>query len=239
MSAGTDAAARRRVVEASAALAAAGQQDMVWGHVAVRDPDGRGVWMKRSGIGFDEVGHDDVHLVDWSGALLEGVGKPHIESHIHLQIQRARPDVAASVHSHPVVVNAFSSLGVPLLALSHEGALFADPQVPRFEHTGDLVATPELGALLAVELGDAPACLMLRHGLVAVGSTEAEAVMRAVLLTAACDVQLRAAAAGSPSGSDAEEIAAKREHCWPASQIDAGYAYLIRASARSTRQPRD
>ena len=33
------------VVSASAALAAHGLTDMVWGHASVRDPDGNGVWM--------------------------------------------------------------------------------------------------------------------------------------------------------------------------------------------------
>jgi hypothetical protein len=33
-------------VQASRALAAAGQGDMVWGHASVRDPGGRGAWMK-------------------------------------------------------------------------------------------------------------------------------------------------------------------------------------------------
>ena len=36
-------------VQASRALAAAGQGDMVWGHASIRDPDGRGAWMKAPG----------------------------------------------------------------------------------------------------------------------------------------------------------------------------------------------
>ena len=45
----------KEVTEASLALAAAGLTDMVWGHAAVRDPAGRGVWMKASGWGFEEI----------------------------------------------------------------------------------------------------------------------------------------------------------------------------------------
>ena len=37
------------VVSASRAPAAAGVSDMAWGYAAIRDPDGRGVWMKASG----------------------------------------------------------------------------------------------------------------------------------------------------------------------------------------------
>ena len=38
-------------VDGCRALAAAGQSDMVWGHPSVRDPEGRGTWMKCAGWG--------------------------------------------------------------------------------------------------------------------------------------------------------------------------------------------
>jgi ribulose-5-phosphate 4-epimerase/fuculose-1-phosphate aldolase len=42
-------------VQANRALGASGQSDMVWGHASVRDPDGRGVWMKAAGWSFEEL----------------------------------------------------------------------------------------------------------------------------------------------------------------------------------------
>ena len=224
----------QRVVEASWALAAAGQEDMVWGHVAVRDPDGRGVWMKAAGWSLEEVTEDRVLLVDWDGHRAEGAGKPHLESHIHLAVMQARPDVHASAHTHPAAVNAFSALGTSLRAISHAGVLFVDPQVPRFELTGDLVADPDRGGRLAATLGDARACLMPRHGLVAVGQDEAAAVMHAVLLTSACSVLLQALAAGElRSWSDEAEVADKKAHAWPPTQIRAGYDHLVRQGRRA------
>lgn len=230
---------RARVVDACEALYVAGQQDMVWGHVAIRDSAGRGVWMKRSGLGFEELTPEDIHLVGWDGSVVEGDGKAHIECWIHLEIMHARPDVSASAHTHPRAVNAFSSLEVPLLALSHEGVLFADPQVPRSPLSGDLVADSDRGATLAKVLGAAPACLMPRHGLVAAGADEGKAVMHAVLLERACEIYLKAASAGTiVSYSDAEELAEKREHAWPASQLQAGYDYLIRSAHRNRQDSR-
>lgn len=227
-----------RVVAAGRALAAAGQSDLVWGHVALRDPQGRGVWMKAAGWAFEEVTPDRVLLVGWDGNRLVGTGAPHLESHIHLSVLAARPDVGASVHTHPPAVNAFSSLEVPLRAISHDAVLFADPQVPRSTLSGDLVADPVRGAQLAAELGGAPACLLPRHGLVAVGASEATAVMHAVLLTSACAVQLQASAAGTVrSWSDADEIAAKKTHAWPASQLRAGYDHLVRAAGQQFTPP--
>ena len=229
----TDTSTVARVVEAGRALAAAGQSDLVWGHIAVRDPQGRGVWMKASGWAFEEVTPERVLLVGWDGSRLIGDGSVHLECHIHLSVLSTRPEVAASVHTHPPAVNAFSALATPLRALSHDGVLFADPPLPRSTLSGDLVADPGRGAQLAAELGAAPACLLPRHGLVAVGNSEAAAVMHAVLLASACSTMLQAMAAGPlQSWSDAEEIAAKKEHAWPPSQLRAGYEYLVRAADR-------
>ena len=226
-------AAAARSVEAGWALAAAGQDDLIWGHVAVRDPAGRGVFMKAAGWSFAEVTIERTVLVGWDGERLEGVGNPHIESHIHLAVMRARPDVNASVHTHPAVVNAFSALAVPLRAISHDGVLFADPPVPRYTTSGDLISDAGRGRELAGCLGGAPACLMSRHGLLAVGVDEAAAVMHAVLLTSACAAMMAALGAGEiRSFSDDAEIAEKKAHAWPASQLAAGYAHLLRRGRR-------
>lgn len=229
----TTATAAVRVAEAGWALAAAGQEDLVWGHVALRDPEGRGVWIKAAGWSFSEVTAGRVLLVGWEGERIEGDGHPHIESHIHLAVMRARPDVQACVHTHPRAVNAFSSLGLPMRAISHDGVLFVDPQVPRFTSSGDLVADQDRGRELAECLGPAPACLMVRHGLLAVGEDEAAAVMHAVLLTSACAVMLQALSAGElRSWSDDAEVSTKKANAWPASQLRAGYAHLRREGQR-------
>jgi len=50
------------VAAASRILAAAGHGDLTWGHASVRDPDGRGAWLKAAGWGLEEVTADRVHL---------------------------------------------------------------------------------------------------------------------------------------------------------------------------------
>jgi len=101
-------------VRASRALAAAGQADMVWGHASVRDPDGRGAWMKSAGWGLEEVDPGKVVLVGPDGSVLEGAGPRHIEYPIHAEIMAARPDVGSVVHTHSPAACAFAALDVPL-----------------------------------------------------------------------------------------------------------------------------
>lgn len=216
-------------VDGCRALASAGQADMVWGHPSVRDPDGRGVWMKCSGLGFEEVGADQIVLVSPSGSVLSGDGPRHIEYPIHTEIMAARPDVGAVVHTHSAAANAFSALDVPLRALDHAGSLFCYPDIPRFTQTGGLIKTPGLGTSLAKALGDAVACLMPQHGIVAVGEDLPSAVMTAILLDKACRTQLDAMAAGPlRSWGPEEDTVAKRADVWAPSQMRAGFDYLLR-----------
>ncbi|QJU55303.1 class II aldolase/adducin family protein [Herbiconiux sp. KACC 21604] len=223
------------VVKGSRALAAAGLDDMVWGHASVRDPEGRGAWMKASGWGLGEIDESRVLLVEPDGEVLEGSGRRHLEYPIHTEIYASRPDVGAVVHIHAPAVNAFSSLDVPLRPISHDAVPFDHPQIPRFGRTGALIATRELGAALAESLGGARGVLMPHHGAVTVGPTMGIATMYAVLLERACRTALSAlAAGGSASWSDEEETVFKREQVWNPAQLDAGWQHLVRMSGVPT-----
>jgi ribulose-5-phosphate 4-epimerase/fuculose-1-phosphate aldolase len=219
----------RQATEANQALGVAGHSDMVWGHASVRDPDGRGIWMKASGWAFEEITEQRVLLVSPDGDVLAGEGKRHIEYPIHTRVMAARPDVGAVVHSHAAGAVAFASLDRPLRPVSHDAVSFADPDVPRFTRSGALITDDELGDALAEALGEAAGLLIPGHGLVTVGTTPGEAVMRAVLLNRACATQLLAEAAGGPARwSDDEEVRLKRDTVAHPSQLQVGYEYLVR-----------
>jgi ribulose-5-phosphate 4-epimerase/fuculose-1-phosphate aldolase len=146
-------------------------------------------------------------------------------------MMNARPDVGSVVHTHAPAALSFAALDQPLLALSHDGGEFAEPQVARFTLTGSLINSAELGRELAKTIGDGAGCLIPRHGLVTVGPDAATAVMRAVLLARACHVQLQAMAAGEIKlWSDSAEIELKKGLVWAESQMNAGYAFLCRQS---------
>jgi L-fuculose-phosphate aldolase len=210
-------------------LATEDQGDFVWGHVSARDPDGRGVWMKAAGFGFEEIGRDQVILVGWEGDVLEGEGRRHIEYPIHTELIRARPDVNAVVHTHAPWSVAFASTGQPLRPVSHEGTLFVPPEVPRFTKTGDLIVSTELGSDLAATVGDRSAALMVHHGIVTCGRDVPTGVMAAVLLERACRTSIRAIAGGGPtSWSSDEEALSKRTRCWSPELQRQAWDYLVR-----------
>lgn len=220
---------RQLVATGCRVLSTNGHDDYVWGHLSVRDPDGRGVWMKGSGFGFEEIQPENVLLVDFDGNILEGEGPRHIEWPIHTEIIAARPDVSAVVHSHPPHSIAIAAADQPLRPISHAGTMFVPPGVPRFDETGNLIVTRELGQAVAAALEGAPALLLVNHGIVAVGSSVQEAVIAAILLEKAAHQQmLTEAAGGVRHWSKDEEALEKRDLVWSPTQRTHMWDYLVR-----------
>jgi ribulose-5-phosphate 4-epimerase/fuculose-1-phosphate aldolase len=207
-----------------------GHDDFVWGHPAVRDPGGRGAWMKASRLGLGEVTASDVVLVSPAGEVLAGSGPRHAEYPIHLEVMAARPDVQATVHTHPPHAIALGAAGQPLLPVSHAATIFGAAGVARFDRTGDLILTPQLGREVAAALGQAGALLMVNHGIVTVGPDLPTAVLRAIALEQACRHQLLAMGfgTGSVEASSPEEADAKQRNIWSESQVEAVWDHLVR-----------
>ena len=210
-------------------LGAEDQGDRVWGHVSARDPDGRGVWMKASTYGFEEITEQQVILVDRAGQVLEGEGRRHAEYPIHTEVMAARPDVNSVVHTHASDAVALAATGHPLRPISHEATLFVPPELARFTKTGDLILTRGMGEEVAQALGDRNALMLVNHGMVTVGPDVPTAVITAVLLARACLIQLTAMSAGGwATWSGDEEALSKRGHCYPPELLKQAWDYLVR-----------
>ena len=220
---------REQVALGCRILAAAGHDDFVWGHVSARDPQGRGIWMKASTFGFEEVAAEHVILVGFDGEVLAGEHPLHVEWPIHTEVLRARPDLAGVVHTHPPHSIALAAAGQPLVPVSHAGTLFVPPDVPRFTETADLIVTPELGRHVSDTLAHLHALFLVNHGIVTAGTTVPEAVVRAVLLEKAAHQQMLTHAFGGPRRfSDDEESLRKRATVWSERQRAALWDYLAR-----------
>lgn len=226
-----DQAIREQVTIASNVLGLEDLGDFFLGHVSVRDPGGRGVWMKASGWGFEEVSAAHVLLLGWQGEVLAGEGRRHIEYPIHTEIMRARREVNSVVHVHAPHAVAFAALAQPLRPISHEGTMFVPPDIARFTKTGDLILTSELGQSLAQTLGTRNAALMVHHGIVTAGENVETAVVHAILLERACHKQLLAMAAGElRTWSSDEEALVKRARVYSPDMI---WRYLVRKAKTS------
>jgi L-fuculose-phosphate aldolase len=203
---------RRALAYACRILAANGQNDTVYGHVSHREPGAATFWMKPAGIGLDQMMPERAIRVDLDGAVVEGNHPRHREWPIHAALFRARPEVTCVIHTHPIYSIAFAAIEQPLRSVSHEGAMFVPPDVPRFTLTSDLIETPELGRALAETMGTALGCYLRNHGIAVAAASIEEATVAAINLERASQVQLLALSAGVPvhGTGDAEALAKRR-----------------------------
>jgi|688.fasta_scaffold17915_3 ribulose-5-phosphate 4-epimerase/fuculose-1-phosphate aldolase len=153
-----------------------------------------------------EVTEDDIALIDLDGEPLN----PNItgpgERFIHTQIYRARPDVSAVVHAHPVYCIAFSVVDRPLLPLWH---LCTEVSQGVPVHMKSIqIDTPELADELADLLGDRAFVLLHAHGSVAVGESMATACVRSISLERSARLQSVAETLGKMTPIDAKELSA-------------------------------
>ncbi len=175
-----------------------GHGDLTMGHMSLRDPEGRGFWMKRAAIGLGEVRDaDDFILLDFDGNRLYGDGDLHIEWPLHGEIIRGRPDIDVVGHSHPFHAATFSATKAPLRSVAHDGAMLGEA-VPYYVGTSALIDSPELGREVVQSLGQAPAILMRNHGISYCGKTAAQATMAGIFIEKACRAQLMLSAANMP-----------------------------------------
>lgn len=211
--AGNLAALRADVAAACRVIAGEGYSDLTLGHVSARVPGRDAVLIKRKGVSLEEVTADDVVMVDMDALPLEEGSELHLETVLHTEVYRARPDVGAVVHGHPLHATALSATDADLKMLSHDAVLFCDG-LPRYETSPDLVTSTDEGAQVAAALGGCRAVLMRNHGVLVVGADVPWAVVTAVTLERAARIQAVAMSlGGSPtpiSDADARRLAPEK-----------------------------
>jgi L-ribulose-5-phosphate 4-epimerase len=209
---------RQEVADACRILATEGYTDLTLGHVSARAPGRDAILIKRKGLSLEEVRSEDIVMVDLDGRHVEaGDTDLHLETSLHTEVYRARPDVAAVVHGHPVFATALAATGAALEMLTHDAVLFADG-LPRYEASPDLVTSAAEGAAVARALGQSRAVLMRNHGVLVVGPSVAWAVVAAATLERAARIQ---SIAGTMNGSLAPMSAADAARLAPEKYRDA------------------
>ncbi len=190
-------------------LAMEGHEDGTQGHLSLRDPDGRGIWLKRMGVPLGDIHDaDDFILIDFDGNQLAGAGRRHAEWPIHTEIMKARADVNVVGHGHPHFATLFTALNEEFRPFVQEGYRVRGHHVARFDDTSVLISKPELGRALATALGDHWAVFMRNHGVTYCGDTIGGAALNAIYLERACKAFFEIKATGLPIRyPDAAELA--------------------------------
>jgi ribulose-5-phosphate 4-epimerase/fuculose-1-phosphate aldolase len=175
-------------------LAAHGYQDLTLGHVSARDSEPDAMWIKRKGVSLAEVAPGDVLRTSINGDF-QNASDMHLEAVLHTEVYRARPDVRCVVHGHPLHATAFGAAHADLAFISHDAVLFKEG-IAALDEVPELIVGKSQGEVVARALCERSALLMRNHGVVVVGKDVPWAVLTALTLERAVQLQATAASLG-------------------------------------------
>ena len=151
------------------------------GNVSARDPETNLVVIKPSGIRFEHLKPENMVVVDIEGNIVEGDYKASSDTASHCYIYRNMPGVNGVVHTHSRYATAFAVVGrsIPCHTTAMGDEFGGEIPCGGFA----LVGGEEIGQLVVEALQDSrsPSCLLVNHGVFAVGPSAEKAVKAAIM----------------------------------------------------------
>jgi L-fuculose-phosphate aldolase len=217
---------RTQVAWACRILAMHGHADMTLGHVSVRGPDGV-IYIKCMDFGLDEITPDHVIGIDLDCNKVSGDYDVHLESVLHTEVYRVRPDINAIAHTHAPYATALGAARASLALINHDSLLFYEG-LATFEETAGLIMNIQLGQAVAHALGNSKAVLMRNHGVLVVGSDIPWLTYTALTLERAIMIQMLAQSLGTPNPFPEETAARLNREKYRDEFTESYWRYLIR-----------
>ncbi len=170
----------RDIVAASHALHARGWVANHDGNVSVRLSADR-LMVTPTATGKGDVTEGGLAITDYSGKPAEGDCRPPSEFLLHVYgCYRARQDVGAVVHAHPPYATALACAGIPIRTFLAEAVVSLGADVPLT--TFAMPFGEEGAAPIAALIDRYDALLLAQHGVLTVGKSVEQAMMRMELV---------------------------------------------------------
>ena len=202
---------RELIVQSGQRMERSGLTVETWGNISARDAETGLVYLTPSAMQYSAIAAEDVVVCTLDGAVVQGKRKPTVETGLHLAIYRARPDVNAIVHTHPVWSMTYACQGrdIPLFMDEAAQTLGDTCRCAAYALPGSRELAENCAAALG---GKANACLLRSHGAVAVGeSMDAAFRVCTVLEMAARILYQIESSGGKPCMLSEENIAAMQD----------------------------
>lgn len=187
-------ALKEQVCKANLLLPKHGLVTFTWGNVSGIDREQGLIVIKPSGVEYDEMGPDDMVVVDLkTGERVEGRYKPSSDTPTHLALYRAFPGLGGVVHTHSRWATSFAQAGRGIPAFGTTQGDYFYGEIPCTRK----MTPAEIGGEYELETGNViietfqngkidplqvPAVLVHSHGPFTWGTDPFNAVHNAVVL---------------------------------------------------------
>lgn len=195
---------RLEVAKANWALPATGLVTMHSGNASGYDPESGIVYIKPSGMDYDQIKPNNLVAVrlETGEVLTEGV-RPSVDLPHHLFLYRNIEGLRGVIHTHSNHATAFAAVGRPIpLVLTAIADEFGDeiPCAPYVDNEGE-----HIGEAILKYRNRSPAILMGNHGVFAWGTSPRAALKAAVMTEDVAKTVWLALQIGDPKVIPAEE----------------------------------
>lgn len=158
-----------------------------------------------SGKGFDELTDNDIIGIDIeSKKIVDGAGVPSSEVSMHHDTYIARDDIQCIIHTHPPITIAIIGAGAKIRPLYPDAALFLGSRIPIIDYV--TVCTQKLADKVSKVLTGSNVVILKKHGLITVGSSIREAMIRTLLVEETARMIVAARSIGEEAAMSDEEI---------------------------------
>lgn len=202
---------RKLIVDNGLRMLGSGLTVETWGNISCRDPETGLVYMTPSAMNYDSITPEDVVVCALDGSIVEGKRKPTIEKDLHLAVYRARSEVNAVVHTHPIYSMVYSCQGKSIPLIIDEAAQVLGAECKSTDYA--LPGSEELARECVKALGEeANSCLLHSHGAVCIGANMDAAFKVATVLEVTAQIySMIEATGGRPVPISAANVAAMKD----------------------------
>lgn len=198
------------IVETGITMLEEGLTVGTWGNFSLRDPETNLIYITPSGMPYKSLRPEDVVVLDTDANRVKSERVPSVEHPTHLAIYKARADVNAVIHTHPIYTTVLGVNHMELPAISEDFAQIVGYKMSCSEYA--LPGTKELGQNVVKGLGKENGVLLPNHGTIVVGADMPSALTICHVVEKSAQIYILAKSIGTPHIIPDDDIAAMQDY---------------------------
>jgi L-fuculose-phosphate aldolase len=175
MSAANDREKRQSIIDACLRMNALGINQGTSGNISLRHQ--AGMLVTPTSVPYEAMQPEQIVFMGFDGSF-DPTQHPSSEWRFHLDILKARPEVNAVVHAHPLYATTLAIMGRDIPPVHYMIAAAGGDSIRCAPYA--TFGTSELSQYAVKALEDRLACLLAHHGMIAIGPSLSKAMWLAV-----------------------------------------------------------